>query len=114
MLQKKYKIEYLPVADRDLAEIFSYIAVDLAASQAAAGFLEKIGQAVQALDTFPYAHPVYHSAEIRTEPFEFRSLIVGSYLIFYYVTENTVTIARVVYGKRDMRNIVKQNKRPEV
>jgi plasmid stabilization system protein ParE len=105
MLQKKYKIEYLPIADRDLTEIFSYLAVDLAAPQAAANFLEKIGRAIQALDTFPYVYPVYHSAEIHTEPFEFRSLIVGSYLIFYYVTENTVTIARIVHSKRDMRNI---------
>jgi addiction module RelE/StbE family toxin len=105
MLQKKYKIEYLPIADRDLTEIFSYIAVDLAAPQAAANLLEKIGQAIQTLETFPYAYPVYHSTEIHTETFEFRSLIVASYLVFYYVTENTVTIARVVYGKRDMRNI---------
>jgi addiction module RelE/StbE family toxin len=105
MLQKKYKIEYLPIADRDLTEIFSYIAEDLAAPQAATKFLEKIGRSIQALDTFPYAYPVYRSAEIHTEPFEFRSLIVGSYLIFYYVTENTVTIARVVYSKRDMRHI---------
>jgi addiction module RelE/StbE family toxin len=105
MLQRKYEIEYLPIADRDLTEIFSYIAVDLAAPQAATNFLEKMEKAVQALETFPYAYPIYHSAEIHTEPFEFRSLIMGSYLIFYYVTENTVTIARVVYGKRDMRNI---------
>jgi plasmid stabilization system protein ParE len=105
MHQQKYKIEFLPTADRDLAEIFSYIAVDLAAPQAAANFLEKFGQAIQALDTFPYAYPVYHSAEIHTEPFEFRSLSVGSYLVFYYVMENTITIARVVYGKRDMRNL---------
>jgi addiction module RelE/StbE family toxin len=104
MPPKKHKIEYLPVAGRDLTEIFSYIAVDLAAPQAAANLLEKMEQAIQALKTFPYAHPIYHSAEIHTEPFEFRSLIVASYLVFYYVTENTVTIARVVYGKRDMQN----------
>jgi addiction module RelE/StbE family toxin len=105
MPRKKYKIVYLPVADRDLSEIFSYIAVDLAAPQAAASLLEKMERTIQLLAVFPYAHPVYHSAEIHTEPFEFRSLIVASYLVFYYVAENTVTIARVVHGGRDTRNL---------
>lgn len=106
MPQKKYKIEYLPVADRDLAEIFTYIAVDLAAPQAAANLLEKIEQAVISLETFPYAHSVYQSAELNTFPFEFRSLIAASYLVFYYVTGNTVTVARVMHGKRDAQNIL--------
>jgi addiction module RelE/StbE family toxin len=106
MPPQKYKIEYLPIADRDLAEIFSYIAVDLAAPQAASDLLDKIDQAVQALDTFPYVHSVYRSTELYTEPFEFRVLVVASYLVFYYVAEDTVTIARIVYGRRNMRNIL--------
>ena len=106
MPQKKYKIEYLPAADRDLAEIFTYIAVDLAAPQAAVNLLKKMERAVKSLSTFPYAHSVYQSAELRTAPFEFRALVVVSYLVFYYVTENTVTIARVVYGRRDMQNVL--------
>ena len=107
MPQKKYKIEYLPVADRDLAEIFTYIASELAAPQAAANLLEKIEQAVKSLEMFPYAYAVYQPAKFKTQtmPFEFRSLVVNSYLIFYYITENTVTIARVVYGRRNTRDI---------
>jgi len=107
MPQNKYKIEYLPVANRDLAEIFTYLAVDLAAPQAAANLLEKIEQAITLLETFPYAHAVYQTASFQDKalPFEFRSLIVNSYLILYYVTENVVTIARVVYGKRNIRDV---------
>jgi plasmid stabilization system protein ParE len=106
MPQNKYKIEYLPIADQDLAEIVTYIAVDLAAPQAAVNLLEKIDKATKSLETFPYAHAVYQPAGIQTStmPFEFRSLNVNSYLIFYYITENTVTIARVVYSKRDIQN----------
>ena len=106
MPQKKYKIEYLSAADRDLAEIFTYIAMDLAAPQAANNLLKKMQRAVKSLGTFPYAHPVYQSAELSTSPFEFRALVVASYLVFYYVAENTVTIARVVYGRRDVRNVL--------
>ena len=106
MPQKKYKIEYLPIANRDLADIFAYITVESAAPQAAANLLEKIKHAAKSLEIFPYAHSVYQSAYLRAEPFEFRALIVDSYLVFYYVTENIVTIARVVYGRRDTRNIL--------
>ena len=106
MPQKKYKIVYLPVVDRDLAEIFTYITMDLAAPQAAAKLLEKIDRAVKSLELFPYAHAVYQYAGLTAAPFEIRALVVASYLVFYYVTENTVTIARVVYGRRDMRNVL--------
>jgi plasmid stabilization system protein ParE len=106
MPPQRYKIEYLPIADRDLAEIFSYIAVDLAAPQAASDLLDKIEQAVQTLGIFPYVHSVYRSTELDTEPFEFRVLVVAPYLVFYYVAEDTVTIARVVHGRRDIQNIL--------
>jgi len=106
MPRKKYKVEYLPIAERDLAEILAYIAIELAAPQAAANLLEKIERAVKSLDTFPYAYSVYRSPELRTAPFEFRALVVSSYLVFYYITENTVTIARIAYSGRDMRNVL--------
>jgi len=107
MPQNKHEIEYLPVADRDLAEIITYIAVELAAPQAAAHLLEKIEQAVKSLETFPYAHAVYQPTGIQssTMPFEFRSLVVNSYLVFYYITENIVTITRVIYSRRDKQNV---------
>ena len=101
MPPQKYKIEYLPIADRDFAEIITYIAVDLAAPQAAVNLTQKIEQAIKSLETFPFAHSVYQSEELRTVPFEFRALVVKSYLVFYYVTEDTVTIARIIHGKRD-------------
>ena len=68
MPQKKYKIEYLPVADRDLAEIFNYIAADLSAPQAAVNLLKKMERAVKSLSMFPYAHSVYQSVELLTAP----------------------------------------------
>ena len=108
MRQKKYRIEYLPIADRDLAEIFTYIATDLATPQSAYNLLEKIEKGIKSLETFPYANAVYKPAGLQTQtmPFEFRSLIVNSYIIFYYVTGNIVTIARIVYSKRDMMRVL--------
>ena len=108
MRRKKYKIEYLPAADQDLADIITYIAVDLAVPMAAANLLEKVERAITLLETFPFAYAVYQPAGFQTQdmPFEFRSLVVGSYVIFYYVTDNAVTIARVVYAGRDMSDVL--------
>jgi len=107
MPKNKYKIEYLPIADRDLAEIFTYIAIDLAAPQAAVNLLEKIDRSIKLLETFPYAHSVYQPISLQSQaiPFEFRSLIVNSYIIYYYITENIVTIARIVCSRRDIQDV---------
>ena len=66
----KYKLSYLPIADEDLAEIFTYIAVELSAPEAAAQLLEKMERAIGQLAIFPYAHMLYPT-EVNTEPFEF-------------------------------------------
>jgi hypothetical protein len=50
MPRQKYKVEYFPIVGRDLA-----------APQAANSLLEKIEQAIQALDTFTYAQRVSSS-----------------------------------------------------
>lgn len=107
----KYKLTYLKSADTDLADIFTYIAAELAAPEAAARLLEKIESAAGQLLTFPYAHPLY-PAGVDTAPFEFRALIVESYPALYYVVDDTVTIARVVYGGRDIQAILSKTANP--
>jgi len=102
----KYKIDYLPVADRDILDIISYITNELAAPEAASRLLDKIELAVERLRGFPYAHSIYPT-EIDTRPFEIRAAFVESYVVLYYVIEETVTIARVVYGGRDIQRLLR-------
>ena len=108
MPQPTYKLVYLSKADGDLREIVTYIAVELAAPAAANRFLDQLQQAISQLMIFPYAHPVYRG-EVSTEPLEFRRLVVGSYLVFYYVTNEEVVVARVLYAKRDVQEHLQQN-----
>ncbi|MDL2264532.1 type II toxin-antitoxin system RelE/ParE family toxin [Synergistaceae bacterium OttesenSCG-928-I11] len=108
MPRAKYEISYLPVAENDLADIVAYIAVELAAPEAANRLLDKIGAAVERLGIFPFAHPVYHS-NVDTRPFEFRVRVVDSYIVLYYVTDRTVTVARILYAGRDIGAILEKN-----
>jgi len=57
--------------------------------------------AAEKLKGFPYANALY----IPLKPLknEYRKLIVKNFIMFYWVDEstNTITIARVLYSKRD-------------
>lgn len=108
MPRAKYEISYLPVAETDLADIVTHIAVELGAPEAADRLLDKIGAAVERLEIFPLAHPVYR-ANVDTHPFEFRARVVDSYIVLYYVTDRTVTVARILYAGRDIGAILEKN-----
>lgn len=96
-----YKLEYLPAARQDMLDIVGYISRELnnpsAAEQLAAALIE----AGESIPIFPYANPVY--TPIRPLKHEYRKLPVHNYLMCYWVdeAEKLVTVARVIYGKRD-------------
>ncbi len=59
------------------------------------------------LTEYHYAYPVY--TPIQPLKHEYQMLSVRSYLLFYWVNEEEklVTVARVIYGKRDYKEILK-------
>ena len=103
----KYEVVYLSAANADIADIVSHIAAELAAPEAASRLLDKIEQTVERLRTFPYAYRIYPT-EIAAWPLEIRAAFVESYVVFYYVIEETVTVARVVYGGRDIQRLLRK------
>jgi addiction module RelE/StbE family toxin len=96
-----YKLTFLPIAERDMVEIVRYISHDLANPTAAEHLAVSFIEEAEKLLAFPYAPPLYHP--IRPLAHEYRKLMVQNYMMLYWVDEQTktVTIARVVYAKRD-------------
>ena len=96
-----YKLEYLPVARKDMLEIVRYISRELQNPDAADRLAVELVDAAQSVLTFPYATPAYQP--IRPLKHEYRKILVQNYLMFYWVDEEKklVTVARVVYAKRD-------------
>jgi addiction module RelE/StbE family toxin len=92
----KYKISTLDEAYDDLKKIKKYL------SQFYPGTVKKFVDLYKkrrdALRGFPFAHPVY---EYNTK---YRKLVVGDYLVFYIVREDTETVEvhRVLHGSRDI------------
>ena len=97
-----YKLEYLPLSRRDMIEVVRYVGNPMAARRLAQELIE----AGDHILDFPYANPVY--IPIRPLKREYRRIRVHNYIMFYWVDEGKklVTIARVVYGKRDYEQLL--------
>lgn len=101
-----YKLEYLPIAVKDMSEIVRYISRELENPTAAEHLADELINTAEGIRTFPYALPVYQP--IRSLKHEYRKIPVKNFLIFYWVEEEkkTVTVARVLYAKRDVGRLL--------
>ena len=101
-----YKLEYLPVAQRDMVEIVRYISGELQNPVAAECLAMELVNAAESVLTFPYALPAYQP--IRSLKREYRKILVQNFFVFYWVDEEKklVTVARVVYAKRDISRLL--------
>jgi len=96
-----YRLSYLPVANRDLAEAVDYIAETLAAPQVALDLLNALDDSISRLQYFPYSCPVY--LPVKPLEHEYRILPVKNHVVFYTVNEadRVVEVCRVLHTRRD-------------
>ena len=101
-----YKLEYLPVARRDMIEIVRYISQELQNPTAADQLAMELIEAGDSIPKFPYANPAF--IPIRPLKHEYRKLLIQNYFMFYWVDEvkKLVTVARVVYARRDYERLL--------
>lgn len=101
-----YQVFYLPVAQGDMISAALYIRNSLGNPIAALKLTEEIIVAVEDLQEFPYAYPLYYPRKPLKH--DFRKLTVQNYIVFYWVDEGTrtVTVARVIYARRDYDHLL--------
>ena len=92
----RYKIEYLPVAEEDLLEIFDFIREDN--PRAASAFIDRIDESISQLAGFPKLGTVPNDGRLRR--LGYRMLIIDDYLVFYVILGDTVEIRRIIHGSR--------------
>ena len=90
----KYRVEFLELA---LDELNS--------PNSANHLIECIVGRINTLADFPYAYTIY--VPIRPLLHEMRKMVVQNYSVFYWIDEDckNVTIARVLYNRRDLVSI---------
>jgi plasmid stabilization system protein ParE len=97
-MNNKFRIEHLPIAEKDLTDILEYIHIDNPA--AALNLLDEIDKVILKLAYFPYMGHV--PKDQRLILFNYRMLVVDNYLVFYVVLDEgkIVEIRRILHGKR--------------
>lgn len=92
----KFKIEYLPSAEKDLLEIADYIKADN--SSAARDFVDQLDKAIMKLAEFPLMGPQANDQRLRNMGYHL--LVFGNYIAFYVLKGETVQIRRILHGRR--------------
>ena len=99
-----YEVEVSEQADRDLREIFEYIAFELQSPDNAIGQLNRLEEQILSFDAMPKRYRKYEK-----EPWKSRGLRVlpvDNYVVLYIPDSDkkVVTILRVMYAGRDIDN----------
>lgn len=93
---KNFPVTYLKSAQKDLLEIFEYIAADK--PDAAGSHLEKLDRTISLLQKNPELGIIPKENGLRKKGY--RILIFEAYLIFYVVKKNKIQVRRVLHGTR--------------
>ena len=101
-----YKPHYLPLALEDLKDAIRYISHELEAPRAAENLLLKIDEEVKKISDNPFRCHLFVSPE--KLKYEYRVLQVNNYSLFYTVEKEKVEIHRVIYSKRDIISMLKE------
>jgi len=101
-----YKAQYLPIALDDLKEIIRYIAHELEAPRAAENLRLRIDKEVKKIEENPFrCHLFIPPVKLK---FEYRILNVNNYSLFYVVEKEKIEIHRVIYSKRNIPQVLKE------
>ena len=98
----EYLVVLLEETERDLENIYSYIATNCFEPIYAGNLISKIKNAARSLSTFPYRHPLCEYSLIKGV----RKFVLSGYIILYTIDdiEKIVTIIAIVSCKRAFVN----------
>ena len=101
-----YRVIVSEQAESDLKDIYSYICNDLKSEKSADKVVLRLQNIMTSLSATPECFRVYP-----VEPWmsrKIRFVPVDNYIVFYLVkdADGEVWIPRIVYGKRDIKNIL--------
>lgn len=98
----KYLVYFTNQAERDLSEIYEYIAFELCSPEIAKNFIYKIEKRIQGLGFLPERFQLYEGKSWKD--LGLRMMKVDNYIVFYTIDKKMaiVTVIRVMYGGRDI------------
>ena len=102
-----YKVEFLPLALKDMDNITYYISNNLNNPSAAKELADSFINGAESLMNFPHGLSVFKP--IKKLKYDYRSVKIKNFLMFYTINEEekVVTIVRVLYRKMDINTALK-------
>ena len=94
---EQYKVKVLAAARRDLDEILTYL--NTLSPRTATEYAELFTRELESLAVMPLRCPLARDRILAEKGY--RCLVVKNYLVFFVVSDNTVKIRRILYGRRD-------------
>ena len=105
MVSKSYR--FTNRAENNLDEILRYISLKLSNPPAAKLFYDELFFKIELIYSFPESCEQVHNEYVKRD--DVRRTLVGNYIVYYVYEpkEKLITIIRIVYGKRNLEEIIK-------
>ena len=95
---KTYMVEFSESAQTDLVATYEYIKQSLSAPDSARRVVRHLRDMILGLGTMPERYPLSRNEKLAHE--NVRLMPVGSFHVFYFVDNEKVIVARIMYGRR--------------
>jgi plasmid stabilization system protein ParE len=107
-MASEYGYRFTEKAIAELDSIISYMAMELSNPVAAKAFVDKLQGTIDIIRTFPKSGAVVANEFL--PDMDIRKMVVDSYLLYYTMNEgeNTIFILRIIYGCRDVNEILNE------
>ena len=92
----KFRVRVTHTAERDLEEVWNYIAND--SPEGAKQFIRRLEEEIETLEIFPERCPLISENEILGT--HYRHLVVGHYRCVFRIAKTTVYMLRAIHGAR--------------
>ncbi len=107
MAFKTYSYDFTEIAEADIDEAISYIQEELSNPEAAESFVDELEVELENICKNPKNGRLVENEFLKRD--DIRRFLVKNYIAYYLIDDekNRIVILRVVYGKRDQGQIVK-------
>ena len=99
---------FTEIAKDDLDKILNYIANDLCNQIAAKDFYKNVKDKIDYVCNFPESCPLVENEFLKRR--DIRKVVINNYIMYYSYSkeQSTIFVLRIIYGKRELTDILKQ------
>ncbi len=99
---EQYDVRIFPTAQQDLLDVIDYL--NTLSKDAALRYYDRLVSEIASLSTMPERCPRPRDLALAAKGY--RYLVVGNYLVFYVVVGSVVQIRRILYARRDYKQLL--------